>query len=162
MSYGPRSPEAEARRLAALRAFNERPEIQALHREQAAAMRQKVTPDAIQRAVATRTARGTGSGGKIVWTPEMRARESERKRQAVPGYHGAHIRHGKVLPRVCAFCGRTDGRLHCALRRDVPAERILQSKHGAYSIDPADYLRLCPDCHSAYDGNVPPKARRRG
>jgi hypothetical protein len=67
------------------------------------------------------------------------------------GYAGAHMRHRQALPRICAFCGRADGPLHVALRRDVPAERLLMEDGRRYSLRPEDYMRLCAACHVQYD-----------
>ncbi len=116
-------------------------------------------------------------GDKRVFTPEHRAALSaaltgrkltpehiahsrsglrgKRRKDAV-GYAGTHDRANVALPRVCAHCGTSEGRLECALdHENVPARNLRRGMNGsrelAYSIDVADYMRLCVPCHRRFD-----------
>lgn len=77
------------------------------------------------------------------------------------GYGGAHKRHRAVLPKECAHCGKTDGRLDVALRHDAPNDRLIWCpKRGRwYSVQAEDYLRLCRSCHVRYDRGLGALAR---
>lgn len=127
------------------------------------------------------------SGAHAKWTPEARARQSARSSKQLRGrkvsgktraklaaaqsgekgrwwkgdavgISGAHKRHRAALPKRCEHCGRTDGRLDAALRKDTPVERLLGSvRHRRhYSVHTEDYMRLCRSCHCKYDGIAPP------
>lgn len=74
-------------------------------------------------------------------------------RGAQVGYGGAHKRHRASLPLECAHCGTVEGRLDVALRSAVPESRLVfcEKRGRCYSVDPADYLRLCRSCHVRYD-----------
>jgi hypothetical protein len=73
------------------------------------------------------------------------------------GYIGAHKRLYKERgqPSECEVCGQSDpgGRYEWALNKAIPPARIRPPANGrgAYSVDPADYLRLCLYCHRTYD-----------
>lgn len=71
-------------------------------------------------------------------------------------YVGIHQRAGRVLPRVCAKCGETEGRLECALNHaDAPEGNLRESPFRGsiriHSISTDDYIRLCPPCHRNFD-----------
>lgn len=96
-------------------------------------------------------------GARKCWTcanPERRARHSW---YAIPfdqlSYSGAHRRMDKLLPRVCAHCGTTTGRLDVAFLHSTPPEYRRISRTGcSYSASPDYYVRLCrTHCHRAYD-----------
>lgn len=68
------------------------------------------------------------------------------------GYDAAHWRLRKSLPRICKACGTTEGRLEIALLRTAPEGHIKEDRrHGPYSTEPGDYVRLCVTCHRRYD-----------
>lgn len=77
------------------------------------------------------------------------------------GYHGVHIRARKNLPRKCLACGG-DGSaspLQVALTHNPHPLSIRTDPRGQiYSINPADYIRLCAKCHKQYDSPI--QARR--
>lgn len=76
------------------------------------------------------------------------------------GYSGMHDRLRATLPKVCADCGRTDGRLEVSLNREalsspdsgVRAEwRSGKYRGRYYTTDARFYSRRCPPCHIRYD-----------
>lgn len=71
------------------------------------------------------------------------------------GYTAIHHRAQKLLPRICAHCGTTKGRLDCALRHDADSSLIRTSPKGLRYFVGDDstegYMRLCAPCHGAYD-----------
>lgn len=73
------------------------------------------------------------------------------------GYIGAHKRLYALRgqPNKCEWCGRSDAvsKYEWALNKAAAASvRPASGKRGPYSIDPADYVRLCLSCHRLYDG----------
>ena len=73
------------------------------------------------------------------------------------GYDAAHLRHRKVLPRVCAHADETcKGPLHIAFRHGTPAEYVkIDPRSGRpYSLRVEDYTRLCASHHSRYDWRI--------
>lgn len=67
-------------------------------------------------------------------------------------YDTIHVRLRKLLPKTCATCGAATGRLEVALLRTTPTERLKSDPtHGPYSVNAADYVRLCVPCHRRYD-----------
>lgn len=66
------------------------------------------------------------------------------------GYDAVHWRARTLLPRQCAACGTTSGRLEIALLRTATDVQEAPG-HGPYSTNPDDYVRLCVTCHRRYD-----------
>lgn len=95
--------------------------------------------------------------------PEVRAKiAAAAYRGTKIGYHAAHKRADKVLPRECAMADDTcKGRPELAFRHDAPAEfvrpytgRLEQYQGRLYYVGPdsADgYMRLCSSHHQRYD-----------
>jgi hypothetical protein len=53
-------------------------------------------------------------------------------------------------PSACAKCGATDRPMQWAFNHEA-CESPRQSEYGPYSVDPADYTRLCVPCHKRMD-----------
>jgi hypothetical protein len=68
-------------------------------------------------------------------------------------YETAHYRARQDIPRVCFVNDDTcAGLLHAALRHDTPQARIHTDARGRrYSLDTADYIRMCASHHARYD-----------
>ena len=70
------------------------------------------------------------------------------------GYVAHHLRHRKVLPRVCAHADDScNGPLQAAFNHDTPPEFVKVDPGSGllYSQRPEDYLRLCQSHHKRYD-----------
>lgn len=105
-----------------------------------------------------RAARLVLSRRNRICTPATRAKRSASLLNGRdPGYSAVHKRARAVLPRECAHCGATEGRLYVALRHDgsPSARRRATNTPGgcemSYSLKVEDYLRLCCRCHHEYD-----------
>jgi hypothetical protein len=127
-----------------------------------------VTAEAKEKLSAARKGKPASNRG-VPHSQETRAKISAARRGRYwkgdnIGYTEAHHRHDALLPKACAHCGKTYGRLDVALRHDVPAERVRVDATGSdagksYSLFVGDYIRLCRSCHKSYD-NRHPRAER--
>lgn len=72
------------------------------------------------------------------------------------GYSAMHTRARRLLPKVCAHCGTTNGQLYAALDHvHAPTENLRTGYDGGFirtwSISTDDYVRLCGSCHIRFD-----------
>lgn len=172
------SPEARAKIAESLRGRKVTdPEVLARKQEAARkAARAVKSPEGRERIAASKRGRPRSAEtkakisealtGRVVGphSEETRARisassMSDTKRAQNTGvltYLAVHKRLDRDLPRVCERCGRTDGNLDAALRKEADEERVLwcDSRKLWYSADVRDYARLCRRCHSRYDRNL--------
>jgi hypothetical protein len=133
-------------------------------------------PESRKKAAAARTGQALPVETRAKISEGLRASPRVAARKEVRGpdhyawkggsYTTAHREAGRSLPHVCLGCGKTDGKLDCALKHDAPAENVrvdprhvTATKTGLYSIRPRqDYMRLCQPCHRIYDRLNPRKS----
>jgi hypothetical protein len=130
----------------------------------AASLRQHVTctvegcdrPHCAKGLCGTHYARWRNHGDPTVKTPNPEGSAHPQWKGDEVGYDAVHVRLKQTLPRVCAVCGETAGRLEVALLHT--AQDLRTHKSGPYSVTASDYVRMCVRCHRRYDS---PKAETR-